>query len=882
MKITNNWSNFKIDGKKVAPYLVALVAFIAVAMIYCSPMLHDKVLHAGDVDNWRGTANEALEYKAQTGETTWWTNSMFGGMPTYQVTGSMPSGELTNHSLRKVLFLGLPETIGIVFAYFAGFFLLLICFGVNPWLSIIGAFAMGMSSYFFLIIPAGHITKAIGLAFMAAVIGGIHAVFRKKYWLGVPLIIIYGMCGMALHPQMTYYMAMLTGVMVIAEVTNHAITKKWKDFGIAIGILVLALGIIAGTRISWMSMNNSYLKQTMRGGHSELTQKDDKGDKQPASGGLSLEYVTDWSYGIDETLTLLVPNMMGGASGYNVGDNSVLYDQLTEKLTKDYKKQGATKRSAEKYASESAHSFCQHVPSYWGDKQFTSGAVYVGAVVCFLFILGLIIVPGPYKWALLFATLMSIFLAWGRHMMWLTEFFYNYFPMYNKFRTVESILVVAEITMPLLGFLGLQRIVEGKVDWKKLHLGLWISGGVLGIGCLVLAIFGGELFSFTSSYDERWISQVGDDIYRMIIEQRKAMLTSDAWRSFIFVILTCSVIYGYAWLRKSFGNKLQYNIALFACLIALVLADMIPVNKRFFNDDNFVTQKELDEPYKKQDWEKEILTDKTLDYRVFNLTTNIDQDARTSYRLKSLSGYSAVKLRRYQDLIESHLMREANAFHQAMFNRLRGYEDPNKGAGYPVINMLNTRHAVIAVQTNEGKTVKKPVKNPYAMGNAWFVENVLFVPTPDDESNALYTLDLHRTAVADEQFRDVLSCDALPNASDEIVLTEYQPNKLTYKASNANDRVAVFSEIYYPEDWHLYIDGKETPIGRVNYVLRAAVIPAGDHTIVMEFVPKALNKDKWSMLFVILGIILSIGGITWPLWKGFLPEKIKVLLGKAE
>lgn len=853
MKITNNWSNFKIDWKKVAPYLVALVAFIAVAMIYCSPMLHDKVLHAGDVDNWRGTANEAREYYQQHGERTWWTNSMFGGMPTYQVTGSLPSGDVRS-AIADAAHLGSNDQnpIGLVFAYFVGFFLMLVCFGVNPWLSIIGAFAIGMSSYFFLIIPAGHITKACALSFLAPVIGGFYAIMRrKKFWLGIPMVLVYGFLGSTLHPQMTYYMGLLMGVLICAELFIHIRARLWKQFGISVGVLALCFLMILGTKWSWMSMNNSYLKQTMRGGHSELTQKDDKGDKQPASGGLSLEYVTDWSYGIDETLTLLVPNMMGGASGYNVGDNSVLYDQFKAKMATEYRKQGAPKKTADEYAGKSAHQLCSQAPTYWGDKQFTSGAVYVGAVVCFLFILGLIIVPGPYKWALLFATLMSIFLAWGRHMMWLTEFFYDYFPMYNKFRTVESILVVAEVTMPLLGFLGLQRIVDGKVEWKKLHLGLWIAGGVLGIGCFILAICGGDLFSFKSAYDERWIGQVGDDVYNMIIAQRKAMLTADAWRSFAFVMLTCAVVYGYAWLRKSFGNKLQYNIALFACLIALVLADMIPVNKRFFNDENFVTQKELDDPYKPQAWEKEILKDKTLGYRVYNKTRKIDQDSRTSYRLKSLSGYSAVKLRRYQDLIDRHIL----------------LNNPN------VINMLNTKYII----TQRGIEV-----NPDAMGNAWFVENVLFVPTPDDESNALYTLDLHRTAVADEQFRDVLSCDALPTESDVITMTEYQPNKLTYKASNTNDRVAVFSEIYYPEEWHLYVDGKETPIGRVNYVLRAAVIPAGKHTIVMEFVPKALQKDKASYACVILLLLIALGSITWPLWKEFLPKKVKALLAKAE
>lgn len=839
MKITNNWSNFKIDWKKVAPYLVALVTFIAVAMIYCRPALDEKVLNANDVSNWKSSAHEALEYKAQTGETTWWTNSQFGGMPTFQITGSTPSGEITNHDMRKILFLGMPETIGIVFSYFAGFFLLLICFGINPWLSIAGALAMGLSSYFFIIIPAGHITKAIGLAFMAPVIGGVYAIFRKKYWLGAPLIIIYGMCGMSLHPQMTYYIGLLIGTMIIAEFIGHMIKKQWKEFGIAVGVLVLAFGIVGGTRISWLKMNNSYLKETMRGGHSELTKKTD-GNKQEASqSGLSLEYVTQWSYGIGETMTLMIPNWEGCKSGYPIDKNSQLYKDLL----KVQRQTGITSNQVDQIWSSYV---------YHGDKPFTSGAVYVGAIICFLFVLGLLIVPGRYKWALLFATIMSILLAWGKNMMWLTELFYYHFPMYNKFRTVESILVVAEVTMPLLGFMGLQRILEGKVEWKKLRISLFIAGGVTAGFCLIAALFTSS-FDMSSTRD----SYLPDVIYNTISDslkaERVAIAKADAWRSFLFVLAGCIAVYGFAWMQHSFGNKKKYKVGLIAVLVALILGDMIPVNKRFFNDDDFVTTRENEKGFDKQQWERYILTrEHSLDYRVYLDIPQAFEYSRPSYRLKSIGGYSAAKLRRYQDLIDAHLTKG------------------NK----QVLDMLNTKYII----SNE----RGIEYNENAFGNAWFVNTTLFVPTPDDESNALKSLNLRTTAVADQKFRDVLSCEAHPSDMDEIKMIEYKPNKLTYEAYTASDRVAVFSEIYYPEGWHLYIDGKEAPIGRVNYVLRAAVIPAGKHTIVMTFKPSGLDMDKWSMLFVILGIILSIGAITWPLWKGFLPEKIKVLLGKAE
>jgi hypothetical protein len=726
----------------------------------------------------------------------------------------MPSGEITNHTLRSILHLGLPETMGIIFAYFIGFFLMLLCFGVNPWLSIVGALAIGMSSYFFLIIPAGHVTKAVAIGFLAPVIGGMYAIFRKQYWLGAPLITLFGMCCLALHPQMTYYVFMLIGVMVLAEIIMHCIEKRWKDLGVAIAIIIVSLGIVAGTRISWLNMNQSYVKETMRGGHSELTKQ---AQDKPAE-GLDIKYATDWSYGIGETMTLIIPNWEGGASGYNVGKDSPLCKAMRSK--------GVPKRDAEQ--------FCKSAPTYHGEKMFTSGAVYVGAIVCFLFVLGLLIVPGAYKWALLFATLMSILLAWGRNFMGLTELFFNYFPMYNKFRAVESILIIAEITMPLLGFMGLQRIINGEIEWPKLRTNLFIAGGITAGICLFAALFAGS-FDMTSSYDAQWKGQVPGWLYDMIIDQRVAMAKADAWRSLIFVALGFALTFWYAW-RQTKNQKSQItNTIFFAGLAVLILIDMLPVDKRFFNNDNFIKAKDNEAYFKMQPWEEQILQDKSLDYRVLNLNTNTFNDSRTSYRLKSIGGYHAAKLRRYQDLIDEHISK----------------------MNWSVLNMLNTKYIV----TRQGV-----IPNPDAMGNAWFVNDIRFVPTPDDECAALNTLDLRTTAVADEKFRDVLTCEPQANEEDKIVLTEYKPNALTYLSKTATDRLAVFSEIYYPEGWHLYIDGKEQAIGRVNYVLRATIVPAGEHTIHMEFVPDALRLDKWSMTFVILGLLLSIIGLTWPLW----------------
>jgi len=818
----------KIDWKKIAPYLVAVVVFVGFAMLYCSPILEGKVLQAGDVNNWKGAAHESHEFYDANGYSPWWTNSMFGGMPTFQITGILPTSDLhaTIQTLAHCGFCGDWSVLGMIFAYLFGFFLLLICFGVNPWLSIVGAFALSLSSYFLLIIPAGHLTKAAALAFLAPFIGGFYAIMRKKYWIGIPLVLVYGFLGINLHPQMSFYICMLLGVMACAELYIHIQNKRWKDFGVSLCVLLACFAIILGTKYSWIEMNQSYLKQTMRGGHSELTKGQSDQVQSTKDAGLDIKYATDWSYGKGETMTLLIPNWEGGASGYNLGKDS----QLSQAM----RKKGISKRDAEQ--------FCKSAPTYHGEKMFTSGAVYVGAIVCFLFLLGLLIVPGPYKWALLFATLMSIFLAWGRNMMWLTELFFNYFPMYNKFRAVESILVVAEITMPLLGFLGLQKIINGEVEWKKLRTDLFIAGGITGGICLIAALFGGSI-DMTSSFDSQWKTQVPDWLYTAILDQRTSMLKADAWRSLIFVILGFALIYWFAW-QKQKEDRPMLAYILYAGLAVLILADMVPVDKRFFNNDNFVKAKEADAYFKMRPWEEQILQDKSLDYRVLNLNTNTFNDARTSYRLKSIGGYSAAKLRRYQDLIDEHISK----------------------MNWNVINMLNTKYIV----TRQGV-----IPNPDAMGNAWFVNEVQFVPTPDDESAALNTLDLHQTAVADEKFREVLSCSCVPCETDEIQLTEYQPNALTYHSKTQNDRIAVFSEIYYPEGWHIYVDGQEISLGRVNYVLRAAIIPAGEHTIKMEFVPNTLTLDKWSYAFSILLLLIVIGGITWPIWKRLLPTRAK-------
>ena len=858
----------QFDWKKILPYVVGIVVFIAVAMVYCAPALQGKVLVQGDVNNWKGAAQEARMFYDEHGYSPWWTNSMFSGMPTYQITGRLSSGDLRT-TIENVAHAGFKDNlqaIGILFAYFFGFFLMLRCFKVNPWLSIVGGLAIGLSTYFLLIIPAGHVTKAVALGFFAPMIGGFYAIFRKQYWLGAPLVMIYGILSLNLHPQMTYYIFMLIGVLACAELYIHISEKRWKDLGISVGVLALSLLMVVGTKTSWLEMNQSYLKETMRGGHSELTSNSDSGQTSNSDSGLSLDYATAWSYGVGETMTLLIPNWEGGASGYNVGANS----QLCETMIKNR----VPKRSAEQ--------FCEQVPTYRGEKAFTSGPVYVGAVICFLFVLGLLIVPGPYKWALLVATLFSFALAWGRNMMWLTELFFNYFPMYNKFRAVESILVVAEITIPLLGMLALQQVVEKKIAWEKLKIHLITAGGITAGLCLFFALFAG-MVNVTSSYDAQWVNQVPAWLREAILDERVAMIKADAWRSFIFVALGFAVVYWYAWKSESqpLASSPYRLIAFCAALAALVLVDMIPVNKRFFGNDHFVKAKDAEAYFAMQPYEQQILQDEDPNFRVLNLASNTFNDARTSYRLKSIGGYSAAKLRRYQDLIDEHISAEMNPLMQTVM-RTQGFmlPDENEGKDFPVLNMLNMKYAIVPLQGGK----QAPVYNPYAMGNCWFVDEVVLVDTPDEECAVLGTINLHKQAVADKQFAEALDItkpEVTPLMAFDttlIQLTSYAPNCLEYEAMTERNKVAVFSEIYYPYDWHLYIvnangEKMELPLARVNYTLRAAVIPAGHHQLRMEFTPHAVQTDKWCMILFILALLLSVGGLTYPLWKKVVCKK---------
>ena len=822
--------------KKIFPYVVAIVTFIILAIAYVSPVLDGKIINAGDTKSWQGMAREVQEYR-ETGNNTYWTGSMFGGMPSYQISCQYPTPAV-DINFKNIAQLFFSSTLAQVLCLFLGYFILLRAFNINVWLSIIGAIATALSSYFMLIIPAGHNTKADALGFLPVIIGGFYLIFRKKYGWGIILTMVYTSFSLMLHPQMTYYVFMLIGVLFCAELYTHIREKRWKDLGLGILIFGLSFGIGVGVQITPFMVNQEYAKETMRGGHSELVQ-DDSDNK---TDGLSLSYMTQYSYGIGETATLLIPGARGYASAYNVGTDSEIYKAMV--------KNGIPRREAA--------AMCEGMPTYWGGDEGTSGPVYVGAIVCFLFALGLLIVKGPYKWALLIATLFSIFLSWGSNFMPLTELFANYFPMYTKFRAVESILIVAEITMPLLGFLALKEIMDQKkqnnFDHKKLVKNLYISAGITAGFCLI-AILVSYSFSFSWGRDEDIFAQWPEWLSNAVIAERGAIYRASAIRSLFFVLLGAGTLWLYITQKLKFGY--------FAAILGvLVLTDMWSIDRKFFNENNFVSARQDKAYFTEQPWETEILAKEKENpsYRVYNLTNPQGpfNDSRTSYRLKSIGGYNAAKLRRYQDLIDAHITEETNPMIQSIRqegNRLVLTQSDT--TDYQVLNMLNMKYAVV------GQEQPFVVENPNAFGNAWFVDSVVIANTPNEESDALKKINLRNTLVTDVKFQDFVK-DFQPqhDSTAEIKLTKYAPDYVEYDYTASAAGTVVFSEIYYPYGWNAYIDGKPADHFRANYTLRAMNVPAGEHHIRFEFRPATVEKwgkvavaCKYTMYLVILSIV---------------------------
>ena len=800
----------KVFFEKYGVYLLAVVLFLVLAFTYCKPVLSGKVLQSGDNTNAICNTAECFRFVNETGETSWWTGSLFSGMPNYQIGGGYSHSDQLMSYLRRVINREDFNNPGwVITYYFLCFFILLLCFGVKPSFAIPGAIAMGLSSYFLIILAAGHFTKPVSLCYISLVMGGFFLIYRKKYLLGALLVIVFTALGLMPHLQMAYYLFLMIGVCFFAELAIHAKEKRWKDFAIATVLFALSVGIGIGTGSPNYLSNKEYAEQTMRGGHSDLTTEGED-TNAPAQKGLDIDYATQWSYGIDETFSFLIPGFKGGASNYALGTSSHTYKAAVAL--------GLPPRSAKE--------FVKAIPLYWGEQPFTAGNVYMGAIVCFLFLLGCLIVKGPYKWALLASTLFSVMLAWGSNFMWLTELFFYHFPLYNKFRAVSSILVVAEIAMPLLGFLALKALMDGSVTKEKAQKSILIAAGVTAGLCLCFAIFGKSLYSFTAPGDTMLLAQLPESIVEAIRADRAALLTSDAWRSFAFILAAGALVYFY--------NEKKLKLAPLAIgLGALILVDMWPVDKRYFNDSYYVTQTAKEANFEKQPWEEAILQDTDPHFRIMNRTTNTFNESRSSYWLKSIGGYHAAKLRRYQDLIDEHL----NPMHM------------------PVIGMLNAKYIIAPGEEGQPQIWL----NQYALGNAWFVDSLIIAEGAREESDALNEIDLTHMAVLDKSFADYVS-DTNPGIAPDatVKLTAYTPKQLDYEYTTSQPGTIVFSEIYYPYGWKASIDGNPVDHYRVNYTLRALNVPTGNHHITFLFDPDSVRKGDAIAIPCIILMYLTI------------------------
>lgn len=819
--------------KKLLPdvLMVALFALISVAYFW-NPIVDGLVLTGTDHDAAVGSNVELNEYRASHhGERTRWTNSLFSGMPTYQMSPSYDSTDMLS-TLETVYQLGLPTVAGYVFMMLLGFYILLRAFDFRQWMAALGAILWAFSSYYFIIIAAGHIWKLLTLCFIPPTIAGVVLCYRGKYVGGIAVTGIFtALQVFSNHLQMSYYFLSVMLLMAIAYLVDAICKKQMK--GWLKGSLSALVGGLLGLCVNVSNLYHTYeySKETMRG-KSELTQKTKDAADQTDS-GLERSYITAWSYGIGETWTLLVPNTKGGAS--------VPISQSETAMSK---------------AKNEYRPLYQQLGQYWGEQPGTSGPVYVGAFVMFLFVLGLFIVKGPMKWALLVATILSILLSWGKNFMPFTDFFLDYVPMYDKFRTVASILVIAEFAIPLLAMLALKEIVEteakadGRLPMSKYQLALGLTAGVCILFWLLPDLFFGNYISTSEMQAIQGLGEYGwpvGDVINNLSDMRRAVFTADAMRSCIIILV------GFALLMLYRYHKLK-EVPMVACLALLCLVDMWSVNKRYLSDKDFVRPRTTDVAFPLTEVDKEILQDSDKYYRVLNLTVSTFNDNTTSYYHKSIGGYHAAKLRRYQELIETHIQNEIPQAWQAASH----IDEVNGDSLFPVLNMLNMQHMILPLQ--DGGKVQ--VENPHANGNAWFVDELRYVGDADAELAGLRNLDTKHVAVADNRFEDILG-SAQKDTTAIATLTNYEANELQYDVESRNGGVLVFSEIYYP-GWTCTVDGQPVEIGRVNYVLRAIRVDGGKHHVVLTFKPRSEQVTE-TIAYSALGLLalLFVGMLVW-------------------
>ncbi|MFI3321573.1 MAG: YfhO family protein [Rikenellaceae bacterium] len=758
--------------KNYLPHIAAFLLFIAISVAYFAPQYSGMDVRKGDDIQYQGMKGGITEYVEEHGEHPQWAPNMFSGMPAYLIDMDY-DGRYIKNIADQFYFLGKPAAY--YFILMAGFYFMLLCFGVNPYLALVGSVGYGLSTYFLIIYEAGHITKLMALAYIAPLIGAVFLAYRKNLLLGASLAGIFAAIEIsASHPQITYYFFYVLFALAIFEGVNSYKEGKIKRF-ITRSVVLAAVGALSlGANSIQLWYVNDYAKDSIRG-KSELTISDNSHNH---TSGLDKDYITAWSYGKAESFNMLIPNFVGGSSMGGFSKDGVVAESL-----KPY----------------NASSMATQLPAYWGPQPFTSGAVYIGAVIVFLAVLAMFVLRGWIKWWLVSVSLLALFLAWGKNMMWLTDIFIDYVPLYNKFRTVSMILVIIEWSFPLLGMLALQKVFSGEVSKedsiKALKKSVYVVGGIL----LFFIVLGGTIMSFTSPSD----SQLPAEVAAAMSVERAELLRADAIRSLLFVLLTAAVI----WLFLK--DKLKEKIAIVSLLL-FVLVDMVGVGLRHLNYDDFVPKKSSVE-IKPTAADLEILKDTDLSYRVANLSVSPFNDANTSYFHKSIGGYHAAKMRRYQDMIDRYLSK----------------------MDMEVYSMLNTKYFIVADKESGAPTVQL---NPDAFGNGWFVENIKFVDGADSEIAEIANVDLRTTAVVDNKFKyfvENLAFEA--DSTSSIVLVESEANRQKYEVESGSDRAVVLSEIYYPKGWTLYIDGVETPYFRANYILRGFVVPAGKHTVEFKF-----------------------------------------------
>lgn len=810
--------------KKWLPDVLAVVLFALISFAYFFPAdIEGKILYRHDSAASKGLGREMAEYKAQTGEVTRWMNSVFSGMPTYQSAPEYTSTKGVQGAL-SVYHLFLPENVWYVFAYLLGFYILLRAFDFRQSLAVLGSIIWAFSTYFLIIIAAGHIWKVMALAYLPPMIAGVVLSYRGKYLWGFIVTAIFSAFEVnANHVQMTYYFLFVILFMIIAYLVDAIRKKELARFGKATA--VCAAGAVIGICLNLSNLYHTweYSKETMRG-KSELVKKD---VANQTSTGLDRDYITQWSYGIDETWTLLVPNTKGGASV-----------PLVESET------------AMKHADPNFAPIYQQLGQYWGEQPGTQGPVYVGAFVLMLFILGLFIVKGPMKWALLAATVLSVLLAWGKNFMPFTNFFIDYVPMYAKFRTVASILVIAEFTIPLLAMLALKKIVDEPEILTKRIKTVYLSFGLTGGIAILFALFPTLFFSdFISSNEMKALMTLPQEYVNPVIDNlrdmREAVFTADCWRSALVVVIgtLCLLLFK--------ARKLKANYMVGA-IIVLCLIDLWQVNKRYLNNDMFVPKSEREAPIQETGTDRIILQDKTDlgNYRVLNLASNTFNENETSYFHNSIGGYHAAKLRRYQDMIDMYIAPEMGSLMQAVAQAGGDMSKVNGDSIFPVLNMLNARYFILPLQ--DGQTV--PVQNPYVYGPAWYVDKLTYVDNANAEIERVGKMDIRHEAVADKRFEAQLKTAVKQDSTSVVKLTSYMSDRLTYDVNSSKGGVIVFSEVYYP-GWTATVDGHPVELGRVNYLLRAVNVAPGKHKIELAFHPKSVTTTE-TIAYVAYAVLL--------------------------